>query len=152
MWAITHIEQPVDQAAEGKAAKPGLGDAPLSDLPEDERLIGVLLRRQREARGLTLNAIALRTKIRSGLLEALEAGRYDRLPGEAYVKGFIRCYARALEIDDRWILDRYHELQTNRLADAQVPDAAVRAGGQARRDIVRRFFASLNAGLNWFGL
>lgn len=152
MGAITHVEQPVNQAAVVEAAEPSLGAAPLSDLPEDERLIGVLLRRQREARGLTLNAIALRTKIRPGLLEALEAGRYDRLPGEAYVKGFIRCYARALEIDDQWILDRYHELQATRAACTRSPDEAVRAAAQARRDFVRRLFARLNAGLNWFGL
>ena len=61
--------------------------------------IGLLLRETREAKGLTLNDVEQATRIQSRYLEALEDEEYDRLPGEVYVRGFLRNYARFLGID-----------------------------------------------------
>jgi cytoskeleton protein RodZ len=61
---------------------------------------GDRLRREREQRGVSLDDIALTTKIRAGLLQALEEERFDRLPGGIFNKGFVRAYARHLGLDE----------------------------------------------------
>ena len=58
--------------------------------------IGQLLRETREAKGLTLADVERVTRIRLTYLEALEAEQFDLLPGEVYVRGFLRNYARFL--------------------------------------------------------
>ena len=61
--------------------------------------LGEFLRRERELRNISLDDVAERTKISRRYLEAIEEGHYDRLPGEAFVRGFIRAYARSVGLD-----------------------------------------------------
>ncbi|RII26861.1 MAG: hypothetical protein CXR31_09980 [Geobacter sp.] len=58
-----------------------------------EKPVGVYLRETREARGLCLDDAARVTRIGKNYLAALEAGKFDKLPNPAYVKGFLRIYA-----------------------------------------------------------
>ena len=58
-----------------------------------EKPVGVYLRETREARGLCLDDAAKVTRIGKNYLEAIEAGKFDKLPNLAYVKGFLRIYA-----------------------------------------------------------
>lgn len=69
--------------------------------------IGERLRNAREAKGLSLTAVAGMTHIRSVYLQALEDEQFDRLPGSIYVKGFLRTYAAALGIDPDDLLEAY---------------------------------------------
>jgi transcriptional regulator with XRE-family HTH domain len=57
---------------------------------------GPALRQQRERRGLTLAAIAERTKISSHVLASLERGDVSRWPGGIYRRSFVRAYATAV--------------------------------------------------------
>lgn len=68
--------------------------------------IGETLREAREERGLTLEDAAAETRIRRTHLEALEREDFDQLGGDVYVRGFIRSYARALEVDPQPLLER----------------------------------------------
>ncbi|MCB0076990.1 MAG: helix-turn-helix domain-containing protein [Anaerolineales bacterium] len=61
--------------------------------------IGSSLREAREARGVTLTQAAAVTRIRLPFLEALENNDFGALPGDMYVRGFIRNYAAYLNID-----------------------------------------------------
>src|SRR5215831_564291 len=61
---------------------------------------GERMRREREQRGITLDDVALTTKIRAGLLKALEDEKFEQLPGGIFNKGFVRAYARHLGIDE----------------------------------------------------
>ena len=61
--------------------------------------LGEFLRRERELRRISLDDVAERTKISRRYLEAIEEERYDRLPGEAFVRGFIRSYAQSVGLD-----------------------------------------------------
>jgi len=61
--------------------------------------IGDILREAREARGLDLDEVAGETKIRPRYLEALEEERYDLLPEDVYIKGFVRIYANYLGLN-----------------------------------------------------
>lgn len=62
--------------------------------------IGEILKRTREAQGITLEEVAEATKIRRKYLEALEKEEFDVLPGEVYAKGFATAYLKYLGIKD----------------------------------------------------
>ena len=61
--------------------------------------IGNSLRDARVRQGLELPELETQTKIRAKYLKALEEEQFDLLPGEAYVKGFLRTYADRLGLD-----------------------------------------------------
>lgn len=63
--------------------------------------MGTLLQKARIEQGLTIEEMSNRTKIRPQFLQAIEEGEYHLLPGTAYVKPFIRTYARALGVEDQ---------------------------------------------------
>ena len=61
--------------------------------------IGRRLRAARIDRGLDLEHIAAQLHLKPSLVDALEAGRYDALPGPVFVAGYIRNYARQVGLD-----------------------------------------------------
>ncbi len=63
-------------------------------------LFGEKLRRQRELRGLSLEAISTTTKIGTRMLRAIEDEHFDQLPGGVFNKGFVRAYARQVGLDE----------------------------------------------------
>ena len=72
-------------------------------------MMGSTLKAEREKKGLTIKDIEQETSIRAAYLEALEEGRYDVLPSEVYVKGFIRNYAEFLQLDPAPLVQEYRE-------------------------------------------
>jgi len=66
--------------------------------------LGELLRATREAKGVSLAEVEEATKIREKYLAALEAEEFDVLPGEVYVRGFLRNYAIYLGLDPNDVL------------------------------------------------
>lgn len=82
---------------------------PSMELATQEPSLGVLLRLRRQDAGLSLDAVAQRTRIRRVYLEALEADDYAALPGEAYVCGFLRVYAGVVGLDAEEALGRYRQ-------------------------------------------
>ena len=78
------------------------------DQPEKEQVtsrqdlladIGRRLREARENRRISIDEVARELKLRAVYLAALEEGDWDTLPGDIYGIGFIRQYARFLELD-----------------------------------------------------
>jgi cytoskeleton protein RodZ len=61
--------------------------------------IGERLRRQRLESKISIEKVALDTKIGVRLLEAIEAERFDKLPGGVFRKSFVLQYAQALGIE-----------------------------------------------------
>src|SRR5262245_50271130 len=72
------------------------------------RAVGRLLRDQREARGLSLSVVEKNLRIRLPYLEAIEEGRFDKLPGAAYIPAFLRAYAAHVGLDPEKVLTAYH--------------------------------------------
>jgi len=86
----------------------------LSVKPQDNRQgsgrvesFGARLKREREQRGVTLDDIALSTKIGKRFLTALEEEHFEQLPGGIFSKGFVRAYARHLGIDEEQAIADY---------------------------------------------
>jgi cytoskeletal protein RodZ len=69
--------------------------------------IGTYLRREREQRGIALEEVADTTRIPVKTLEAMETGRFEALPGETFVKGFLKSYALAVGMKADDVLSRY---------------------------------------------
>lgn len=63
------------------------------------REIGARLREERERRGLSLDDIAQQTKISLTSLQGIESGKSELLPHPVYVRGFIKVYAKFLELE-----------------------------------------------------
>jgi cytoskeleton protein RodZ len=57
------------------------------------------LRQAREAKNLTELQVVQITKIRTDHLRALEAGNYDVFSAPVYIRGFVRGYAKLLNLD-----------------------------------------------------
>jgi cytoskeletal protein RodZ len=74
---------------------------------------GQELRREREARGVTLDAITNATKISNRHLVALEADHFDYLPGGVINKGIMRSYARVVGLDENAWIERFMSAYQN---------------------------------------
>ncbi len=62
--------------------------------------IGELLRTAREEKKMSIELLHQRTRIRPGLIEAIEDGRFDAVPsGSVYLKGFLRTLCNELDVD-----------------------------------------------------
>jgi cytoskeleton protein RodZ len=71
------------------------------------RAVGRLLRDQRLSRDLSIDDVAARLRIRSRYLEAIEQGRFDQLPGPAYIPAFLRAYANHLGLEADKVMTAY---------------------------------------------
>jgi cytoskeleton protein RodZ len=69
--------------------------------------IGNSLREARERQGLGYPEIELATKIRSKYIRALEEEDFTSIPGDAYIRGFLRTYAEYLGLDGDVYVDEY---------------------------------------------
>jgi cytoskeleton protein RodZ len=76
---------------------------------------GTVLAAARESRGLSVADIARQLKLSPWQVDALESGDYGRLPGMVFVRGFIRNYARLVNVDAALLLTK---------AEQELPPAA----------------------------
>jgi cytoskeleton protein RodZ len=94
--------------------------------------IGNSLREARLRQGLEIPRIEAETKIRGKYLRALEEEQFEVLPGDTYVKGFLRTYADYLGLDGQLYLDEYN----SRFAAAEeLPFAQSTAPKRRRRRV-----------------
>jgi cytoskeletal protein RodZ len=56
---------------------------------------------------MSVAEISRATRVPVSSVERIEADRFDELPGEVFVRGFLRAYARALEVPPDDVLARY---------------------------------------------
>lgn len=68
------------------------------------RTVGQILKEEREKKFYTLDEIEKATKIRREMLEALEAGEYQKLPPTTFIQGFIKNYGKFLGLDSEKLL------------------------------------------------
>ena len=75
--------------------------------------IGNSLREARLRQNLDFPRIEEGTKIRGKYIQALEAERFEVLPGDTYVKGFLRTYAEYLGLDGQLYVDEFNSRFTS---------------------------------------
>ena len=92
--------------------------------------LGSYLRQQRERRAMSVAELARITRIPSTSLEAMEADRFDELPGEVFVRGFLRAYAQAVRLLPAEVLARY--TSSRRASSSATRIAPARSGPTSR--------------------
>lgn len=71
------------------------------------KAFGDRLRQAREAKGVSVRAVAASTRISEHYLHALERSDLEALPGGVFDKGYIKSYAQLLDIDPKPLLESY---------------------------------------------
>lgn len=83
--------------------------------------LGNLLKKARIEKGISLDQLQETTKIRKTYLEAIEEENYKILPGNFYVRAFIKSYAEAVGLDQEQVLRMYHNVIPSTNLDAVEP-------------------------------
>lgn len=83
------MSEQLESAGQGAEEMVELGPAP----------VGEQLKLAREARGLAVAEIAQTLKLGARQVLALENGEWQSLPGATFIRGFVRNYARLVQID-----------------------------------------------------
>lgn len=69
--------------------------------------IGEYLKQRRCEKNTTLEEVASQTGIREQYLTALESGDFEKIPGDVFIKGFIRNYGNFLEENGNDLVEAY---------------------------------------------
>jgi cytoskeleton protein RodZ len=130
---------------------------------------GLLLRRTREQRGVSLDDVARETRLSKRYLVALEEETLSTLPGGTYNRAYLRSYATFLALDPDALVRDYvaeEERQTtasppdlletmNRAIDGRQSKTDRASGGRwptARTTAFAGIALVVSAGIVWYGL
>lgn len=103
---------------------------------------GAWLKRERERQGVSLEEIAMSTKIGTRFLRALEDEHFEQLPGGIFNKAFVRAYARQIGIDAEEAVASYLEAVGETAAPPLVePEPSEREN--SARDVALEIFSRI---------
>jgi transcriptional regulator with XRE-family HTH domain len=91
--------------------------------------LGKYLRDAREAMGIDIREAAQETRISVNYLNALEEEDFSKLPGEVFVRGFLKNYGRYLHLEETEVMKRYAELKPQTVAPPAPPADGEKAIG-----------------------
>jgi cytoskeleton protein RodZ len=118
--------------------------------------LGDAFRRERERRGLSVEAVAGRLKLMPRVVRAIEQGEADALPQAAYARGFVKAYGSLLELDAEQVLAALEDVRPD---DGERAPFAVYGHEEEAKGASRRFFGIvflmlvpvlLGAGVFWY--
>lgn len=101
----TGASQPLP--SQQNAAADAAASPVVQDILKKETLTGQDLRNIRGVLNVSLERIAQESKIKLGILQAIEEEAEDLLPPLPYLKGFIKLYARCLMLDGERVAEAY---------------------------------------------
>jgi cytoskeleton protein RodZ len=112
------------------------------------------LRAARERLGWPIEAVSAALCIRLPHLEALEEGRIDLLPGNAYAVGFLRTYARTLGLDPDEVARRFkaEASEVNRRTELVFPAPMPQRGVPAGAVVLLGVVLAIGAYAGWYRL
>ncbi|MFT4057967.1 MAG: helix-turn-helix domain-containing protein [Legionella sp.] len=70
---------------------------------------GAQLANIREQKGYTVEFVANKLRLRARIIELIEGNEFDLLPGPVFVKGYIRAYAKLVEVSPEPYLDVFNQ-------------------------------------------
>lgn len=80
--------------------------------------VGTALAEARLRCALTIEQVAATTRVPIRYLAAIEAERFELIPGVIYLKGFVKAFARAVGLCERWALDAVNAALVDRPSPA----------------------------------
>jgi cytoskeletal protein RodZ len=108
--------------------------------------IGDSLREARTRRGLSAADVQKGIRIRERYLTALEEEHWELLPGEAYVKGFLRTYAEFLGLNGNLYVDEYNTRISDHAEEPPLVPESLAALHRSRRGVLRTLMGVLVLG------
>jgi cytoskeleton protein RodZ len=116
--------------------------------------VGADLRAARERLGWTIQDIARELRIRDLYLVALEEGRIEALPGNAYAVGFLRTYSTALGLDPDELTRRFRDEadEVNRKIELVFPSPVPERGVPAGAVVLLGVVLAIGAYVGWYRL
>jgi len=72
---------------------------------------GIRLRMAREQLGLSVEVVAKAFNLSCHLIQAIEKDDYTRAPGQVFVRGYLRAYAKLVQLPADEIVDAFNSLQ-----------------------------------------
>lgn len=112
----------VEPATSSAAEAPTLGTQPVGS-------IGAVLRTAREHVGLSVDALAERTRIRPHIIAGIESDDFSACGGDVYARGHLRTLAFTLGIEPRSLIARFDEEHAGAEISARRVFEAELAGG-----------------------
>lgn len=91
------------------------------------KTVGEILKKARLRKKLTRHQLAKKTKIGAKYLKALEKNDFSALPESAFVKGFIRNYANAVDLDPERALAVFRRDYGQDVKGQVVPSSLIQA-------------------------
>lgn len=96
-----------------------------------EKTVGEKLKLARQRMGGSLELVERETKVSLKYLELIEAGKYEELPAEVYVIGFLRRWAEFLQLDQKELIAQYQDerkiiLSVNSLTKKNKPESILK--------------------------
>lgn len=70
---------------------------------------GQILKQGREKQNLSVQEVALNTKINPRVIKAIETGETENLPPKSFLRGFVKTYAEYLKLDVDAVLDSFQK-------------------------------------------
>jgi len=114
--------------------------------PQPLTSAGTILAQKREEWGLSIQEVAANLNLSTETIEALEADEYDSLPGTTFIKGYIRSYAKLLQLDVENLMGNI-DLQPERITEIPSTRAALKLKGKTR---IREKNGKKSGVLKWF--
>lgn len=128
MPPVAMEEQPSDGIPAPESAEAPMVSEQVEDAaPEAAEVVAVslmaggALRAARERAGLSVGEVAQSLKFSSRQIETLEADDYSSLPGNTFVRGFVRGYAKLLKLDPEELLKLLEDRTPAVLPDVRPP-------------------------------
>jgi cytoskeletal protein RodZ len=113
---------------------------------------GEHLKREREMRGVSLEEIALATRIAPRFLAALESEQWEKLPGGVFNRGFIRSIAHYLGLDEDSMVAEYALHTKGRTEPGVVADPPDEPETPWRQIFVLVIFAAVVIAAGWLAV
>jgi cytoskeleton protein RodZ len=142
-------QEDVTDAVQSRTAQ----DATADTLSEYRSRCGGALRTHREKQGLSVQTVASRLRLSVKQIEALEADNFEALPEATIARGFIRNYAKLLEINVEPLLDAYNVLVPSKSPHSFTVQPALYANSrQYKESEIKRWIPFLAAALLALGV
>ncbi len=111
--------------------------------------VGQILKEAREAKFYTLEEVEKTTKIQKAMLKALEEDDYSKLPPPTFVQGFIKNYARFLNLEPQKLLAIFRREFTRdrQKSGSEVMESFTKAVGDRKNIITPTKLVGLVIGL-----